>query len=109
MAELAAQVQGASQQSVTLAYVDQVYTSQASAEGTQENDMALEVAKLPEAKKGFPLLPRRWVVERSFASATRFRRLTKDYERLPETPTGQHFVGFASLMLVKAAKLWQSA
>jgi len=49
------------------------------------------------------------VVERSFASATRFRRLAKDYERLPETPTGQHFVGFASLMLVKAAKLWQSA
>lgn len=59
MAELAAQVQGASQQSVTLAYVDQVYTSQASAEGTQENDMALEVAKLPEAKRGFALLPRR--------------------------------------------------
>ena len=43
----------------------------------------LEVVKLPEAKRGFVLLPRRWVVERSFAWATRFRRLARDYERLP--------------------------
>src|SRR5580700_7177565 len=43
--------------------------------------IALEVVKLPEAKRGFVLLPRRWVVERSFAWATRCRRLVKDYER----------------------------
>ena len=57
------------------------------------------VVKLPEAKKGFVLLPRRWVVERSFAWAARFRRLAKDYERLPETVAGLHFVAFACLML----------
>ena len=43
----------------------------------------LEVVKLPEAKRGFVLLPRRWVVERSFAWLARFRRLARDYERLP--------------------------
>ncbi len=58
--------------------------------------------KLPQAKHGFVLLPRRWVVERSFSWTTRFRRLAKDYERLPETVAGLHFAVFALLMLVKA-------
>jgi transposase len=60
---------------------------------------ALEVIMLPEAKKGVVVLPRRWVGERSFAWATRFRRLAKDDERLPETVAGLHFVAFACLML----------
>jgi len=38
-------------------------------------------------------------VERDCASASRFRRLTRDYERLPETLTGLHFRAFACLML----------
>ncbi len=71
--------------------------------------MALEVVKLPEAKKGFVLLPRRWVVERSFTWAARFRRLARDYERLLETLAGLHYVVFAVLMLGKAATLLQSA
>jgi transposase len=54
------------------------------------------------------LLPRCWVVERSFAWASRFRRLARDYERLEETLTGLHFVVFAILMLVKAAPLLKS-
>ena len=57
------------------------------------------MVKHTEAKRGFVLLPRRWVVERSFAWATRFRRLVRDYERLPETLAGLHFVAFACLML----------
>ena len=63
----------------------------------------------PEARKGFVLLPRRWVVERSFGWAARFRRLARDYERLPETLAGLHFVAFAILMLAKAALLLKSA
>ena len=109
VAQLAAKVQEATGQSVTLAYVDQGYTGDAPAESARDAGMALEVVKLPEAKKGFVLLPRRWVVERSFAWATRFRRLAKDYERLPETLAGLHFVVFAILMLTKAATLLQSA
>src|SRR5947209_2907599 len=48
-----------------------------------------------------------WVVERSFAWASRFRRLAKDYERLPETLIGLHFVAFVCLLLQKAAPLLQ--
>lgn len=108
VAELAAQVQEATEQSVTLAFVDQGYTGDVPAEAAQAQGMALEVVKLPEAKKGFVLLPRRWVVERPFAWAARFRRLARDYERLPETLAGLHYVVFAVLMLGKAAKLLQS-
>lgn len=44
------------------------------------------------------MLPRRWVVGRSFAWMARFRRLARDYERLSETLVGLHFVAFAMLM-----------
>ena len=62
----------------------------------------MEVVKHPGSKKGFVLLPRRWVGERSFAWATRFRRLVKDYERLPETVAGLYFVAFACSILARA-------
>ncbi|WP_155604466.1 transposase, partial [Xanthomonas translucens] len=62
-----------------------------------------------EAKKGFVLLPRRWVVERSFGWVNRFRRLARDYERLPETLAGLHFVVFTVLMLSNAAAILQSS
>lgn len=58
----------------------------------------LEVVKLPGAKRGFVLLPRRCVFERSFGWLVRFRRLARDYERLPETVAGLHFVAFATLL-----------
>jgi len=108
VAPLAKQVQEATGQSVEVAYVDQGYTGQEAQQAASSAGIHLEVVKLPEAKKGFVLLPRRWVVERSFAWAARFRRLVKDYERLPETLAGLHFVVFAILMLVKAAPLLKS-
>ena len=67
--------------------------------------MALEAVKLPEAKRGFVLLPRRWVVERSFAWMARCRRLARDYERLPEMLAGLHLVAFVILMLRRAGDL----
>jgi transposase len=65
--------------------------------------MRLEVVKLPQAKHGFVLLPRRWVVERSFAWTARFRRLARDYERWPETLAGLHLLAFSVLMLHRFA------
>jgi transposase len=65
--------------------------------------------KLPEAKRGFVLLPKRWVVERSIAWATRCWCLVKDYERYASTLAGLHVVAFVSLMLTKAVALAQSA
>jgi transposase len=65
--------------------------------------MRLEVVKHEEAKRGFVLLPRHWVVERDFAWVWRFRRLVKDYERLSAPLEGLHFVAFACLFLQQAA------
>jgi transposase len=100
--QLAEAVQDATGHSVELAWVDQGYTGEAAVDAAAQHGIQLQVVKLPEAKRGFVLLPRRWVVERSFAWATRFRRLVRDYERLPETVRGLHFVAFACLMLNKA-------
>jgi transposase len=97
--ELAHQVQAVTEQSVEVAFVDQGYTGDQPAQAAQGQGMQLEVIKLPQAKKGFVLLPRRWVVERSFGWAARFRRLARDYERLPETLAGLHYLAFAILML----------
>jgi transposase len=77
---LAEEVQRATGDSVTLAYVDQGYTGAAASEAAQSHGIQLEVVRLPEAKKGFVLLPRRWVIERSFAWTSRFRRLARDCE-----------------------------
>lgn len=98
VAELAAQVQAATGESVEIAFVDQGYTGADAAADAEQHGIRLEVVKLPSAKRGFVLLPRRWVVERSFAWMARFRRLARDYERLDETLVGLHFVAFAILM-----------
>ena len=96
---LAKAVQEATQRSVKLAYVDQGYTGEKPATAAAEHGIELEVVKLAEAKRGFVLLPRRWVVERSFAWLARFRRLSRDYERLPSTLAGLHWLAFTSLLL----------
>jgi transposase len=100
--ELAEAVQEATGASVELAYVDQGYTGERPAAEAEAHGIRLEVVKHPESKRGFVLLPRRWVVERDFAWASRFRRLVKDYERLPATVAGLHFVAFACLFLHRA-------
>ncbi|MDV2990430.1 MAG: IS5 family transposase ISAzo23 [Chroococcidiopsis sp. SAG 2025] len=97
--ELAQQVQEITGETVEIAFVDQGYTGEQAAQEAAVEGIQLEVVKLPEAKKGFVLLPRRWVVERSFAWTGRFRRLTRDYERLAQTLVGFHFVAFAVIML----------
>lgn len=97
VAALAEQLQVATGEMVEVAFVDAGYTGDQPAQAAGAQGIHLEVVKLPEAKRGFVLLPRRWVVERSFAWATRFRRLARDYERLPETVKGLHFLAFTIL------------
>lgn len=105
VAQLAAQVQEVTGHTVEIAFVDQGYTGDAPAQAAQAEGIRLEVIKLPEAKRGFVLLPRRWVVERSFGWLARFRRLARDYERLPETLAGLHFVAFGILLLSRLMRL----
>lgn len=102
---LAEQVQNVTGNSVEIAFVDQGYTGENAAKAAQSQGVELFVVKHEEAEKGFVLLPRRWVVERSFAWTARLRRLARDYERLPETFAGLHFLAFATLMLKRLAPL----
>jgi transposase len=102
VATLAAEVQQLTGDTVEVAFVDQGYTGQAVAGEAATHGIQLEVVSLPGAKRGFVLLPRRWVVERSFAWLSRFRRLARDYERLPTTLEGMHFLAFACLLLHRA-------
>jgi transposase len=105
VAALAAEVQQVTGDTVELAFVDQGYTGPNAAEAAAEHGIRLEVVKHPMAKRGFVLLPRRWVVERSFAWAARLRRLARDYERLPNTLKGLHYIAFAILMTAKLVNL----
>jgi transposase len=102
---LAEAIQEETGDQVELAYVDQGYTGQDAEQAAAGWGIHLEVVKLPAAKRGFVLLPRRWVVERSFAWLSRFRRLARDYERLPETLAGLHLVAFSVLMVARLIKL----
>lgn len=97
--DLVKDVQEVTGENVEVAFVDQGYTGNEPAEQAARQGVRLIVVKLEEAKRGFVLLPRRWVVERSFAWAARFRRLARDYERLPSTLAGLHWLAFLTLML----------
>jgi len=104
--ELANQVQTVTGGTVKVAFVDQGYTGPEPAQAAAAHGIELIVVKLPEAKKGFVLLPKRWIIERSFAWTGRFRRLARDYERLPDTLAGLHFLAFAILMLHRCVHLF---
>jgi transposase len=107
--QLAQAVQQITGDSVELAYVDQGYTGETAKQAARAHGIQLEVVKHTEAKRGFILLPRRWVVERSFAWAARFRRLARDYERLAQTLAGYHYLAFACLMLHRIIPLVSSS
>ena len=97
--DLIGDVQEITDEKVEVAFADQGYTGEETAAAAASHGVKLVVVKLDEAKRGFVLLPRRWVVERSFAWASRFRRLARDYERLPTSLAGLHWLAFLTLML----------
>ena len=99
VATLAQAVQTTTGANVQVAFVDQGYTGESAAVAARQHGIRLAVVKHTEAKHGFVLLPRRWVVERSFAWVARFRRLARDYERLATTLAGYHWLAFTMLML----------
>ncbi len=64
----------------------------------------LEIVKRSDAQKGFKVLPHRWIVERTFAWLGRYRRLSKDYEYLPETSEAFIKIAMIDLMLRRLAQ-----
>jgi transposase len=89
-------VQQITEETVEIAFVDQGYSGEQAAQDAAAEGIQLEVVKLPEAKRGFVLLPRRWAMERGFAWTRRFRRLARNYERLAEILVGSHLVPLPS-------------
>lgn len=78
---------------------DQGDTGDRAAAAAEAHEIELEVVKHTEAKKGFVLLPRRWVVERTFGWLGRHRRLARDDERLTQTLGGYHWVAYLGIVL----------
>lgn len=99
--QLCQDVQDVTCDRVKKAYADGGYTGPNAQAAAAQHGIEVEVVKLPDVVRGFVVLPKRWIVERSFAWKTRFRRLVRDYERLPETVAGLHFAVFAGLMLAR--------
>ncbi len=99
VASLAREVQAACGQSAQIAFADQGYTGEDAAQAAKERQIRLEVVKHTQAKRGFVLLPWRWVVERTFGWLGRFRRLARDYERLTKTLEAWHWVATLTLLL----------
>lgn len=103
--DLCLEVQEATGVNVEVAYADQGYTGKETALQAATAGVELVVVKRPEATKGFILLPKRWVVERSFAWLSRFRRLGRDLERLSTTLIGFHFVAACLLLVARLQPL----
>jgi transposase len=102
VSDLVKEAQQATGGTVEVGYVDQGYTGEDPAQQAENEGIRLEVVKHSEAKRGFILSPRRWVVERSCGWLGRFRRLARDYEGLTTTLAGWHWLAFAALLLAKA-------
>ena len=94
-------MQGTTGERVTRASVDAGYTG-ARPQQLAAHGIAPAVVTLDAVKRGFVLLPRRWVVERSFGRLTRFRRLARDDARLVQPLAGLHLVALA---IVRATRL----
>jgi transposase len=103
--KLAAAVQEVTEQHVELAFVDQGYTGEEPSQAAKAQGIRLEVVRLPEAKRGFVLLPRRWVVERAHSWMNRFRRLLVRWDKKPANYLA--FLHFAcGLIAFRAAGLF---
>lgn len=69
----------------------------------EEHGCTLEIVGKIAGQKGFTVLPRRWVVERTFAWLGRYRRLAKDYDLLPQTGEAWIHLAMTHLMLKRLA------
>lgn len=91
-------------QSIQLIWTDQTFGGQAFTAWVQKTfGWTMEVVKRPEEQQGFEVLPRRWVVERTFAWFGHYRRLSKDYEYLPTTSEMMLYAAMVNLMLKRLA------
>lgn len=89
--------------SVTLVFADGGYRGQLVGVAKSAWNIVLDIVRKPLDQTGFAVLPRRWVVERTFSWLMRWRRLCRDYERLPETHEAMVKWAMIGLMLNRLA------
>ena len=80
-------------------YAGQLIAWVAALRPAAEEKVVLEIVRKAKEQQGFQVLPRRWVIERTFAWLGRYRRLSKDYEELPETSQTVILVAMIHLMV----------
>ena len=86
-----------------LLFADAGYQGDAAACAAAAQGLRLEIVKRPAGAQGFHLLPRRWVIERTFAWLGRNRRLAKDFERLIESSTAMAMLAIIQLLARRLA------
>jgi putative transposase len=92
-------------QRLVLIWADGGYTGQDFCDWVVEHcGWLVEIVKRSDDAEGFVVLPRRWVVERTFGWLYRFRRLSKDYEVLPETSEAWIYAAMVRIMLQRLAR-----
>ena len=84
-------------------FADAGYQGEVAACAAARERLRLEIVKRPRDAKGFHLLPRRWVIERTFAWLGRNRRLAKDFERLIDTTTAMAVLAIIQLLMRRLA------
>jgi putative transposase len=85
-------------------WADRIYRGALVGWAKREAGVELEIVAPPKGTKGFQLLPRRWVVERSIAWMGRYRRLSKDYEAMTGTSEGMIYAAFGGTMVRKLVR-----
>jgi putative transposase len=88
---------------LTLVWADGGYAGQLIAWLNDCCEWTLEIVKRNADLKGFHVLPRRWVVERTFGWIGRYRRMSKDYEELEENSEAMIYLSMTRLMLKRLA------
>ena len=88
-----------------LIWADGIYTGSLVDWVRQQFGWTLDIVRRAKGEKGFQVLPRRWVVERTFAWLGRYRRLSKDYEALPQTSEAMVYASMSHLMVRRLARL----
>jgi transposase len=86
-----------------LVFADAGYQGEVAARAAARERLRLEIVKRPRDAEGFHLLPRRWVIERTFAWLGRNRRLAKDFERLLDTTTAMAVLAIIQLLMRRLA------
>ena len=89
---------------LTKIWVDGGYRGKLVGWAAEAGGWTLEMVKRPQDAAGFTLLPKRWIVERTFAWLGRSRRLSKHYEGLPETTEAWVRIAMIHLMLKRLAR-----